>query len=59
MSKQIEVTGCIDCPMGTSTGKDWWCLMQERPLPKNSLHDPVTPDWCPLKENSITISIKQ
>jgi hypothetical protein len=56
MNKEMQVTGCSDCPF-----RDWETGNCSHPsiLPYQYANLNVTPDWCPLKKESITISIKQ
>lgn len=66
MSKQIQVTGCNDCPccdvLDMHVG--WGCCLKPKDdhgnylrIESNRLYGPITPDWCPLKEQSITIKM--
>lgn len=56
--KTIEVTGCIDCPFCNffDTIPGYYCNAEDRDLDGD---DHITPDWCPLKKNSVTIKIKE
>jgi len=73
MRKQIKVTGCGNCPFKSFINNFQYiaCKFPESPFWDSALvisskiicsvdvHDPPTPDWCPLKKESITISMKQ
>ena len=56
------VSGCGDCPFAgfVSKGETWRCLHPTshcRSIAEIE-EELITPDWCPLKKEPITISIK-
>lgn len=64
------VTGCSDCPMFIKEEDDRYGDMTYCQHPKHeskTVNDidlrkdrtPITPDWCTLKKEPITISIKE
>lgn len=64
MSKEIIVTGCSDCPifyyaysgLHTCNAKKEEDYIREN---KRKAFDPITPSWCPLRSESITIKLKE
>jgi hypothetical protein len=64
MSKEIKVTGCKDCPMfdnGSNYEYVATCKITGTE-PKGidyakSVYEPITPDNCPLKKESITVTL--
>jgi hypothetical protein len=71
MGRIITVNGCRDCPfLLTQEGcfqSKFWCQSEQGKIPKNLRSDyegpgddafPVTPDWCPLKTDSVTVSFR-
>lgn len=65
-NQSIEVTGCEDCPLVNKlTGSSEWFWYCGHPGEKGDtdlivgVTDPETPNWCPLKKSSLTISIKK
>jgi hypothetical protein len=57
-----EVKGCADCPfLYKADPRHFTCTHPDAPRlvidAKNGI--PITPGWCPLKKEPITISIKQ
>ena len=57
-----EITGCIDCPFsyGYDMAVGSGCKIddQNRDVQQKRCV-PITPDWCPLKTESIIIKLKQ
>lgn len=60
------VTGCPDCPFSVmyDTAPGYGCrIIRDEPnnarIKMNKMFMPITPKWCPLKKELITISIKQ
>lgn len=54
-----KVSDCNNCPfLGiTRDGEYYWCNHQSaNKALKEGMKGPVTPEWCPLKKESITIS---
>jgi hypothetical protein len=63
---ELQVTGCIDCPFcfepDLSDGKLYRCRIvkdSNANIPPDQNYHPDTPQWCPLKLEPITITIKQ
>lgn len=57
----IKITGCSTCPLCHSDGQGYWeCKHpnnEEVPIITYDVHGKLkTPDECPLKEDTITIS---
>ena len=65
---KMVVKGCIDCPMN-SNDREYGSACQHpsiidkdrlgKPLDYDENFNDITPDWCPLKKQSITISIEK
>lgn len=64
------VTGCKDCPLNSNDREYgdacqhpsvWKGEVKERALPEdnNNGYETITPFWCPLKKESITITMQQ
>ena len=63
MDKEIIVIGCKDCPFcfENDMGTNYFCSLEKdksRMIRENSMGFPVTPFWCVLKTNSITVNMK-
>ena len=64
MSKEIKVTGCKDCPL-FDDGSDYEYVATCKITgtePKGidyakSVYEPITPDNCPLKTESIIVTL--
>ena len=65
MSRTMQVTGCIKCPMGFTTySRGWYCLHPdgpEDPEECGSMDGDVAPKeapaWCPLRSRPITLAL--
>ena len=62
-----EVTGCLDCPLSNMPDMHpgYRCVLKLKNKNGKWLYIeeaedgmPITPNWCPLKKEPITISIK-
>ena len=56
MSKEIKVTGCEDCPFASEVEDAisyYRCGVTDKCY---TLKD-KTPDWCPIKEEQITVTL--
>lgn len=58
-----EITGCRECPF--RSGEIIYSCMFPAPSPDDEIFlktddddIPITPDWCPLRTESITIKLK-
>lgn len=66
---KIKVTGCKDCPFSEANdmNSNYSCSVIKRIdfVVYNEIHpheetwQPITPSWCPLKKEPITIEIEQ
>lgn len=64
---ELTVTGCIDCPLVQCSDLNWACChpklalsnidYKDKILKENDNINPITPDWCPLKEEELTIKL--
>ena len=57
---KIKVTGCKDCPFHTDCFVFGRCEAKDRKTITYNFDDrPITPTWCPLKKEPITIEIDE
>lgn len=60
---EIEVKGCNVCPFRISGNDGYECYHPNEETIKEELiwysADDYSPQWCPLKQSSLTISIKK
>lgn len=59
MAKEIKINGCFNCPLCdmNDMGGGYSCRLEK--YPNNQIDEdyekfqPITPDWCPLKKESV------
>lgn len=57
----IKVNGCSNCPFSYEydMSSGYGCsVLRGRPIKESEKFQPITPDWCPLKESNIIIEIE-
>lgn len=58
-NKTIEVTGCNDCPYSYRQEYLLYCTLLQTWMSIQYYEDGCYPSWCPLKQKSITIKLKE
>lgn len=63
MNSTIIINGCSDCPLckKNDMGSGYYCQLKEHPdnyIPESKVFQPITPDWCHVKENNVVLKFK-
>lgn len=57
-----EVIGCVNCPffyLSFYDSSNNCSISKEATIERDKEFNPITPSWCPLKKESITIILKE